>query len=225
MDALAIWLLDIVYDMYIPVRMILESRESVNVNLNTLMPCSSVEARLKRLRSLYEKQFILAEVVDILCQQASSTHAISPASFDSSFFENNPEEDILYRISLKGGKLWEKIVKPDWTLYYSDEINPASYESDSISIESSTQERINDILWWYEHCVGCKILNAQLHCEHLSPWNATYWKVLQGGRRTVSSISRIPDCKSAFPLNRKCELIKKWRQFGFNQTFCRKLVI
>jgi hypothetical protein len=85
-----------------------------------------------------------------------------------------------YRLTSRGGALWEAFAVPDWGRYVKEEIEE---ESQRVTLTSKTAWRILSVLENIES-VLYEIDAGFGYSEVLGPWKATYWKTLPYGYRT-----------------------------------------
>ena len=87
---------------------------------------------------------------------------------------------LYYRLTSRGGELWESFAAPDWERYVKTDIDE---EAQAITLTSKTPWRIHGFFEDMQ-LVLYEIDSTFGHSEILGPWNATYWKVLPSGYRT-----------------------------------------
>lgn len=85
-----------------------------------------------------------------------------------------------YRLTSRGGELWERFAAPDWERYVKTEIDE---EAQSIVLTSRTPWRI-DSLFQDMKLILYEMDSTFGYTELLGAWEATYWKVLPNGYRT-----------------------------------------
>ena len=89
-----------------------------------------------------------------------------------------------YRLSSKGGNLWEKLTRPSWDHYVSEWLEFDSDEGGGVMIlKASSRERIEQYLLGKETHHPTSVIRGTEEWESMSPIDITYWKELPRGQR------------------------------------------
>ncbi len=90
------------------------------------------------------------------------------------------DDNWLVSLTNKGGEHWEAIHLPDWSKYLSVSTwFPDEQAGETITIEGGSKEIVDYLIQSLQTKSGQ--IFEQSKIEKVSPWNATYWKILEVG--------------------------------------------
>lgn len=90
------------------------------------------------------------------------------------------DDNWLASLTNKGGEHWEAIHLPDWSKYLSISTwFPEQLAGENISIEGGSKEIVDYLIQSLQTISGQTFEQSKI--EKVSPWNATYWKILEAG--------------------------------------------
>lgn len=105
-------------------------------------------------------------------------------------------------LTKKGGDVWEQNFQPDWSKYFSFEMTFLSFNKAEIKLESMNRTLLLETL-------GSIKFISRSNVVELSPWEATYWKVIEVGY-SVSYFSSITEIEDTAGLLCDEDWRKKW---------------
>jgi hypothetical protein len=178
-DALDLWLLEVVLELPTPLHMLVEPHPYVALNMAD-DPRFSREELCERLSLLAERGFIrIHELPDGL------EELYSPEQISRAIDARRPRTFFGYELTPEGGAVWERHARPDWSRYVNAGEEPTASEApDAWVIEAASLEAAEEELRFHE-ALGDE--NQPVHAskrgEELVPWQVTYWKTLPRGYR------------------------------------------
>lgn len=196
-DALDLWLLEVVLELPTPLHMLAGSEPHVALNMPD-DPRFSREELCERLSSLAERDLIrIYELPDGL------EELYSPDDISRAIDTRRARSFFGYALTPGGGALWERHARPDWSRYVNAGQEPTAHDApDAWVIEAVSPEAAEAEFRFHESLGdGNQPVPESRHGEVLVPWQVTYWKTLPGGYRLrYATLPRPPDPQRALSL-------------------------
>jgi hypothetical protein len=102
------------------------------------------------------------------------------------------QDDIQYRLTIKGGSQWEILSNPDWKWFVNDSFDPRTNE---LIVEAGSLEVAEEYShlapYWYQF----QLIPGSIKYHFLQPWQATYWKALPEGHQVSTQTVESPEIK------------------------------
>jgi hypothetical protein len=128
------------------------------------------------LEKLFQEGWIMAKIKDE--PVFLTRHQIINALDETSPRQN--DSCTYYRLTPKGGEVWEAFATPDWSRFILEDRNDETHAGVITSMIPGRLEKYLRSL----NLVQYEVDFDSAQTEEIGPWDATYWKVLPNGHRT-----------------------------------------
>jgi hypothetical protein len=191
LDDLDFLLLDLAVDF--PISLNWFSLADVGSALNHEIPNHTFDELALALTELFARGDAMASIRQRLSRRRSKAFVPTLDEIDAGL---RGSFELVYELTPCGGARWEKVVRPDWSLYLS------SSEGQRFSW---TQAQSRGYLeYWIEVERSLGRIGELSHWKELRPWRPVYWKQLPVGYQAKCTLtkeeSRTPQGPWTFPL-------------------------
>ncbi len=124
---------------------------------------------------------------------------------------NQLDFEFVYRLTPQGGNRWETYIQPNWERY----IDAGYYTDPNMAIAITSNKQNLEKYVEIQHYIWKNIIiENSFQREILSPWQATYWKVLPLGYKVT--FSYINQEESDTPNDAIPKQIQEWYDYMMN---------
>jgi hypothetical protein len=183
MDTSTFCILDYAYEVFIPIQW-LAYPSDLQDTLNKPFHGIQKENIPNVLYQLFLNDYIMIEKdPDLVDDDFTPSLLDLSQAISHPFISSNP---ILYGLTEKGGSIWEKVSNMDWNDYihelYGGHGDIRTNEGEIITTtQSLTKQVLNERR--VQKVLFDEILEGSERWSILTPWQATYWKILPVGHR------------------------------------------
>lgn len=128
-----------------------------------------------------------------------------------------------YGLTDLGGSVWESAACPNWDRYYIDTYDDGKKSEEvELSLSAGNEDRLSELFTHFSYSQFDIVESFdQLPTQIMSPWKATYWKVLPvvigiccRGTHKVLAASELSKMKAYLYGTGKGRAVKVWRRYG-----------